>query len=308
MKKITVFILTCLVLMLLAQVVWAQTVRTLTGKGRVIRTGESLDALRASTLQTADFAFEILTDQLKVNSDREDKTIIPWEEIIEKYSGLWNNNIYQMEVYYKENKMDVKELYEWKKGYDKYFAEVYADGYQLLHWKWKMEMERILLDYDLKDFPGMKKGYQDMLREANKLLDEAESVGSSDPARANSLATQAVNMAEKVASGLDKLQKFIEKERKKKKTGLDSNISAVKSRLQAVPSNYSHLMSRWNETVAGWAPLIDAYWKTYQDTWKEWEKDANTFTRLGLFNDLSHFNGVKYADLKAAAEKVRSRY
>jgi|GEM_PF-4231167 len=293
---------------LVGQVILAQTVQTTTGKGRVIRTGETLEAQRANTLQTMDFGLDVLTECLKVTSSREDKTIIPWEEAVEKYGGLWNNNCYQMELYFKENKMDLKELQAWKKPYDKYFAEVYADGYQVLHWKWKMELERVLLDYDLKDFPGMKKGYQDMLREANKLLDEAESIGFSDAERARSLATQAVNMAEKVASGLDKLQKFVENARKKKQTGLDSNVSSVKSRLQAVPSNYSHLMSRWNDKVAGWAPLIDEYWKKYLETWKEWEKVADTFTKVGLFNDFSHFNGVKYADLKAAAEKVRSRY
>jgi hypothetical protein len=222
--------------------------------------------------------------------------------------GLWENNCYQMELYFKENKMDLKEHYEWKKKYDKYFAQVFADGYQVLHWKWMMEIERKLLDYDLKDYPSMIKGYKDMMREANAFLDEAESVGFTGRDRANSRATQAVNMAEKVASSLSGMKRFIENARKKKKTSLDSNISTVKSRLQAVPGTYSDLMSRWNEKVTSWAGTIDEYWKMYKKSWEEWEKESAVFLNVGLFDDYSHFRGVKYDQLKQVAEKVQARF
>jgi hypothetical protein len=308
MKKITITGLAVCSLILLMGAVHGQTVQTTSGKGRFIRSGESLDALRANTLQTMDFAIDALTDHLGKVSDREDRTIIPWEDTLEKYMGQWNNNCYQMELYFKENKMDLKEHYEWKKKYDKYFAEVFADGYQVLHWKWMMEIERKLLDYDLKDYPSMIKEYKIMIREANSFLDEAESVGFSDRSRAYSRATQAVNMAEKVSSSLRGMKRFIESARKKKKTSLDSNISAVKSRLQAIPSTYSDLMSRWNEKTSGWAKFVDDYWKIYKDSWEEWEEESEVFTKVGLFNDYSHFNGVSYDQLETVAEKIKAKY
>ncbi len=275
--------------------------QTYNPKQRSIRTGKSVNALMANALQTMDFGIDVLTKNLKTTNYREDKTIIPWEQTIEKYMGLWENTMAEISGKIRKRKGNLDSHQEMKRGYDLFFADVFAEGYRLLHWKWKLEIKRVLLDYDIDDLPKIRAGYQEMIRNANDLLKKAEQRSS------RSDASSAVNLAEKVSDSMVALHKFIRKTRKAKLTSLDSKISAVKSKLSAVSSKYSNQMNRWTEKISGWAKLIDTYWKKYQATWKTWESIAQQFEKSGLFDDYSYFKGAKYTQLKQIAEAVRDR-
>ncbi|MBM3295736.1 MAG: hypothetical protein FJY82_14640 [Candidatus Aminicenantes bacterium] len=280
---------------------------------RVIRTGTSLEALRAEAGQVLDFGLEVLLDKLKVDSYREDKTIIPWEEAVEKYFRWWALTMDEYERKMEESKMDLTRVRESRKKTEAFIEDVRSTTETVVTWKWRTEMERYLLDYDLKDCPKELEEIKSTIREAESLLAEAEAVlrkggAAAEIGRAVDKAQKAFNLAEKAAKYMTACRKFVVKSREKKKTSLDSNITAVRDRWKSMGDYHPDIPRQYTTVrIAGnWPEVITAYWTKYQKTWKDWEAFMEVYNKTGYLDEFAHFRGVDYADLASPPDKVLS--
>lgn len=283
------------------------------GKVRSIRAGNanSLSSIRANALQTMDFGLDILGDVLKKTSYREDIVIARWDEVRDKYLSLWANTWDWFENLMKEKKMDLTQQKDWRKKYEVFLDGVIADGEAVLYWKWEEEIYRKNLGYDIRDIPKELTELKNTVKEANTLLSEAQALANksgtaaSDIDQALSKVDMAENLVEKVSKQLEATREFVKKERGKKKTSLDSQITQTRDRLKGATSNYPDIMNRWTQEVAKWAENVDTYWELYNKTWVSWEKIVKPVMEDDLFKDYSFFKGVKYADLTTVTEKAR---
>lgn len=278
---------------------------------RSIRTGTSLDALRAEASQVLDFGLEVLLDKLKVDSYREDKTIIPWEEAVDKYFRWWSLTMDEFERTMEEKKMDLTRAREDRKKIQTFIDDVRTTTETVVYWKWRTELERRLLDFDLKDCPQELEEIKTSIREAEGLLAEAEPVLKNGGSKAEidgavDKAQKAFNLAEKSAKYMAATRKFIDKEKGKKKTSLDSNAAAVRDRWKSMGDHHPDIIKQWTTVrIAGhWPDVVTDYWTKYQKTWKDWETLMAVYNKTGLLDEFAHFKGVDYAELAKPADKV----
>lgn len=280
-------------------------------KQRGIRTGESLEAIRANALQTLDFGLEIMGDIMKMTNYREDIVIFRWEETRDKYRSLWRDTWDWFETSMKEKKMDLTKHKEWLKKYDAFLDAVITDGEALVYWKWREEILRKNLDYDIRDIPKQVSELRNTVKEANTLLSDAQNLhnksgaSAADNEQAKSKVDMAENLVEKVSREVEMCREFIKKERNKKKTSLDSAITQIRDRLKSCTANHPDVMNRYTQRVVKWADEVDNYWEYYKKSWIEWENVAKVLMADDLFKDCSYFKDVSYADLKKVAEKAR---
>ena len=270
-----------------------------------------MEETRANALQTMDFGIEILGDCLQMTSHREDIVIYRWEEARDKYLALWRNSWDYFENVMKEKKMDLTKQKEWRKQYDDFLAAMVVDGEAVLYWKWREEIYRNWLDLDIKAMPKEVTELKNTVKEANTLLTDAQALANKsgvtpeDIDQALDKVEMAENLVEKVARQVKASREFVKKERDKKKTSLDSNITQVRDRLKACTSNNPDIMNRYTQNIAKWAENVDNYWEYYKKTWVTWEGVIKPFMDEEMFKDYGYFKGVKYADLTSVTEQAR---
>jgi hypothetical protein len=281
------------------------------GKSRNIRTGESLEAIRANALQTMDFGLEIMGDVAKMTSYLEYIVIFRWEETRDKYRSLWQNTWDWFETSMTEKKMDLTKQKDWRKKYDDFLDAVITDGEALVYWKWREEIMRKNLDYDIRAIPKEITELKNSAKEANALLTDAQGLinkagaTASDVNQALSKVDMAENLMEKVARYIAASQKFVIKERGTKKTSLDSVITQIRDRLKDCKSTHPDVMNQYTRRVSLWADEVGNYWEYYKKSWASWENVVKELMAEDLLKDYSYFKGVKYDDLTKVTERAR---
>jgi hypothetical protein len=210
-----------------------------------------------------------------------------------------------------EKKMDLTKQKEWRKKYDDFLDTVITDGEALVYWKWREEILRKNLDFDISSIPKEITELKNSAKEANTLLADAQNLinksggTASDANQALSKVDMAGNLMEKVARYIAASQEFVRKERETKKNSLDNSITQIRDRLKDCSSTHPDVMGQYTRRVAQWADEVGNYWEFYKKSWASWETVVKELMTDDLLKDYSFFKGVKYNDLTKVTEKAR---